>query len=136
MEEDLRNVIQRRLWTVEQILPQAQELARRNSELPEELKKSIPHFSGEWSEDNVKNYIQRLDAAFKDPIRHKNRKLLEEIGLLTEGISAEILDNSLGNTSGYSQTTGTLLSSAVSTWFNLPCEDDFPFVVNFTVLPW
>jgi len=96
LKEDIIDVIQRKLWTVEQILPQAQELTDKTNELPEEAKKSIPHFSGDWSEDTVKKYIEKLHAVLRDPIRYKNRKLLEEMGLQTKGILEEMFDDSLG----------------------------------------
>jgi hypothetical protein len=96
LEEDIVNVIQRKLWTVEQLLPQAQELTKKTVELPKEMKKNIPHFSNDWSEDNVKKHVEKLHAIVRDPIRYKNRKLIEELGLQTKEIPDGVFDDSLG----------------------------------------
>lgn len=96
VEEDVINIIQRKLWTVENILPQLKELASNANKLPKEARKGIPPFSGDWSEDNVKRHLEKLRTAVKDPLRYKNRKLLEDIDLQTKGIPEEIFDDSLG----------------------------------------
>jgi len=96
MEEDVINIIQRKLWTVEHILPQARHLAGNASKLPEEARKSFPSFSGDWSEENVMKHLEKLRAAVRDPLRYSNRKILEDIGVLTKGIPEEIFDDSLG----------------------------------------
>jgi hypothetical protein len=94
MEEDIRNVIQRKIWTAEQFLSQSRELTTRAKKLPEEAQKSIPVFSGEWSENSVKKYLETFGIAIRNPLRYKNRKLLENIGIQTKGISEEFFDES------------------------------------------
>lgn len=96
MGEDIINVIQRKIWTVEAILPQANELASKANRLHKEARKSIPLFTGDWSEDNINKHLERLRAAIRDPLRYKNRRLLEDIGIQTEDIPGEIFDDSLG----------------------------------------
>ena len=96
VEEDIINVIQRKVWTVEDILPQAKELAGNANKLPDEARKGFPSFSGDWSEENVKKYLQKLHAAVRDPLRYRNRKHLEDIGVQTKGVPEVIFDDSLG----------------------------------------
>lgn len=96
MEEDMQNLIQRKIWTAEELLSEARELAGNATKLPRKIRKSIPVFPGEWSENRVKTYLKQLDAAIRDPLRYKNKKILEDSGLITKGIPEEIFDDTTG----------------------------------------
>ena len=97
MEEDLEGLIQRKIWTVEeQLLPRARDLADKATKLPRKIRKSIPVFPGEWSDNKVKTYLKQLDAAIRNPLRYKNKKILEDSDLSTKGIPDEIFDDTTG----------------------------------------
>lgn len=95
MEEDLKEVLLKKIWTAEQLLSQTTVLAAKAKELPEEARKSIPVFSGTWSEDGVRKHLETSAIAVRDPLRYKNRKLLEDIGIQTKGLQDELFDDSM-----------------------------------------
>lgn len=96
MEEDIEALIQRKIWTAEGLVLEASELAAKATKLPRKIRKNIPVFPDEWSENRVKAYLKQLDVAIRDPLRYKNKKLLEDSGLLTKGIPEEVLDDTTG----------------------------------------
>src|SRR5882724_1519408 len=96
MEDDIKDVIRRKEWTVEDLISRAKKLATQTKQLPEDAKKNIPVFSGDWSEDSVKKFFDNFRESIVNPLRHKNRKLLEDRTIQTKGISEEIFDDSTG----------------------------------------
>lgn len=94
MEEDIANVIQQRRWTVDQLSSEARLLSTKANELPEDIKKNIPIFSQNWSEDGLQQFMELFRESIKNPIRHKNRELLEQLGIQTKGIPEDTFDDS------------------------------------------
>jgi len=94
MSEDLKEVIGRKIWTVDELVIQSTRLASDANILPSEARKNLPIFPGDWLEDKVRNYLERLGNAIRNPIRHRNKSLLEEVGVDTKGIPDEVLDDS------------------------------------------
>jgi hypothetical protein len=96
MKEDVKDIIQRKIWAADELLSQAERLKSKVNKLSDKTRKNIPVFSGEWSEDNIKRYLEAFGAAIKDPFRYMNRKLLEDVGVQTKGIPETIFDDSGG----------------------------------------
>jgi len=94
-EDDIISIIQRKTWTVDTLSSQAKVLATKAKLLPSDAKKSIPIYSGEWSEDSVQKFFEKFRESIINPLRHKNRELLENIGIQAKGISEEVFDDSL-----------------------------------------
>ncbi len=94
MEEDVREVIQRKIWTMEELISKVKELTTKAKHLPESAKKNIPVFSDDWSEEGVKKFFEKFKESVRDPLRHKNRKLLEDRGIQTKSVPEEIFDDS------------------------------------------
>jgi len=96
MEENIKGLIQRKIWTVENLLSEARSLVDNAATLPRKIRKGIPIFPGEWSENKIKTYLKQLDAAIRNPLRYKNKKILEDNGVSIKGIPEEIFDNTAG----------------------------------------
>lgn len=94
MEEDVTDVIQRKIWTVEELIPKVNELTTKAKHLPESAKKNIPVFSDDWSEEGVKKFFEKFKESVRNPLRHKNRELLENRGIQTRDIPEELFDDS------------------------------------------
>lgn len=94
--EDVINVIQRKIWTVEEILSQLGEIKENAGKLSSKEKERFPRFSNDWSEEGVRKYLKEIEKAVKDPIRYKNKKRLEEIGVKADGIPEDIFEDTLG----------------------------------------
>jgi hypothetical protein len=96
MEDNITDLIQRKIWSVDQLTLQAKALATKAKLLPSDEKKNIPVYSGEWSEDSIQKFFEKFKDSIVDPIRHRNRELLENIGIKVKGISEEVFDDSIG----------------------------------------
>jgi len=94
--EDTSNIIQRKIWTVDEILSQLDEITEKIETLSPEERKGIPVFPNDWSETGVKKYVKEVEKAVNDPIKYKNKKRLDEIGVKTEAISDDILGDTRG----------------------------------------
>ncbi|MFZ3059107.1 MAG: hypothetical protein WA102_05130 [Candidatus Methanoperedens sp.] len=94
MSDDIIETLQRKIWTVEEITSQANDFIAKANQLPERAKKNIPVFSGDFSEENVKKFSEKIKESIRNPLRHKNKKLFEDIGIQTKGLSEEIFDDS------------------------------------------
>lgn len=105
MEEDILTVIQRKRWTAEEKLKEIRTLAEKATDLPEGAEKNIPTFVGDWSEDRLIEFLEKLKESIKKPLRHKNRTLLEHIGVKVKGLPEHLFDDSDGieNISSYSE---------------------------------
>lgn len=96
-EDDINSIIQRKIWTVDQLSLQANALSDKAKSIGD-AKKNIPKYSGGWSEENVQKFFDRFRESIINPLRHKNRGLLENIGVQPKGISEEAFDDSLAIT--------------------------------------
>ncbi len=94
--EETINLIQRKIWTAEELLPELEPIKENLDRLTSAQRKRIPIFPNDWSETGVKKYIKEVQAAIAEPIKYANRKKLEAIGLKTEGISEDVLANTKG----------------------------------------
>lgn len=96
MEEEITTIIQRKIWTIDTYLTEANELCTKAAQLPKEARESILGFPGEWTEENVRKHLERLKRAIEEPLRYKSRRLLEDQGVSTKGIPEEVFDDSIG----------------------------------------
>lgn len=94
--EDVTDVIQRKIWTVEEFLSQLGEIKENAETLYPKEKEGIPGFLDDWSEEGVRKYLKEIEKAVKDPIRYKNKRRLEEIGVKIERIPEDIFEDTLG----------------------------------------
>ena len=94
--EETIDLIQRKIWTVEELLPELGPMLKNLDRLTSAQKKRIPIFPNDWSETGVKKYINDVEKAIDEPIKYMNRKKLEAIGLKTEGISEDVLADTKG----------------------------------------
>ena len=92
--EDICDVINRKIWTVEQFLSQAKEIVEKSRSLSPNKRKGISITVGDWSEDRVKKHIETVREAVINPIRHKNKEKLKNIGVKIQKIPQEIFDYS------------------------------------------
>lgn len=92
MEENLEERIRKSTWTVEGLLTEARELSNKASRLHPGEQKELPKFLGLWKEDELNNYLRNLKEAIDEPRIARARKLLEDMGISSKGISKEILE--------------------------------------------
>ncbi|MHA1169962.1 MAG: hypothetical protein ACTSRU_19205 [Candidatus Hodarchaeales archaeon] len=90
------NLIQRKVWTVEELSSQLDSVMDNLGKLSNEHRKRIPVFPSDWSEAGVKKYVKDIEKAVNEPIKYMNRRKLEEIGVKTEGVAEEVLGNTRG----------------------------------------
>ncbi|OYT26783.1 MAG: hypothetical protein B6U95_07055, partial [Thermofilum sp. ex4484_82] len=91
--KDLEERLSKALWKVEDFIREAEELLDKAHLLPPEKRKSLPKFAGIWKEKEVETYLQNLKETIEKPRIARSRKLLEEIGVSTEKIPKEALEN-------------------------------------------
>jgi hypothetical protein len=96
MEDNLNELIQRKIMSVEYITIEAKTLTDKAKSLPKEARKNIPACVGDWSEESMQRFFGEFKESIINPIRHRNRDLLENIGLKTKGIPEEVFDDSTG----------------------------------------
>jgi hypothetical protein len=96
MEKDLFYTLQTKLASADELLSRTKKVTNKIKELPEEVLKTLPEFSGDWSEESVKRHLKRVEEAIRNPLRQKNRSLLENAGIPIKGIPEELLDDSAG----------------------------------------
>lgn len=94
--EDIIKVVERKIWTVDQLLSQLGEIKKKAEGLSSEERKRIPRFSGNWSEEGMAKYLKEVEKAVEDPIKYKNKVRIEGIGLKTERMADDILGDTLG----------------------------------------
>lgn len=94
--EEITDVIQRRVWTVEELRSQLSDLQEDWDSLSAEEKERAPRFSGDWSEKSVRKYLGDLERAVKDPIKYRSRERLEQFTVDTDRISDDVLANGSG----------------------------------------
>jgi hypothetical protein len=91
--EDIGDVIQRKIWTAEQLLSQAQETVKKSKRLSPDKKRGITVTIRDWSEEKVKKHVEIIRDSITYPIRHQNKKKLESIGITVEKIPQDVFDN-------------------------------------------
>jgi len=91
--EDIESVIQRKIWTAEQLLLRAKEIVEKSKSLSPSIRKGISVTISDWSEDKVRKHIEAIREAVIYPIRHENKKKLESIGVDIEKIPEGIFDD-------------------------------------------
>lgn len=96
MEDTLNDLIQRKIMVVEYTTIEAKTLIDKAKSLPKEAKKNIPVCVGDWSEESMQRFFGEFKESIINPLRHRNRELLENIGVKTKGIPEEVFDDSLG----------------------------------------
>lgn len=94
--EDITKVIERKIWTADQLLSQLGGIKKKSESLSPEERMRIPAFTEDWSEEGVAKYAKEVEKAVEDPIKYKNKVRLEGIGVKIYGISDDILGDTLG----------------------------------------
>jgi hypothetical protein len=94
--EDITKVVERKIWTADQLLSQFSKIKEKSGSLSLEEKTGIPTFSHDWSAEGVTKYVKEVEKAVKDPIKYKNKVRLGGIGVKTERVSDDILEDTLG----------------------------------------
>ena len=92
--ENIDDVIIRKIWTAEDLLPQAEEIVEKSKSLSPNKRKEISVTIGDWSEDRIKKHIETVREAVINPIRHKNKEKLKNIGVEIEKSPQEVFDDS------------------------------------------
>ena len=95
-ETNIPDLIQRRMWTADTLMTQIKTLLIKASSLDNQAKKNVPKFAGDWSGENFALFVEKLNDSVRNPIRHRNRAMLEELGIQTKGIPDEILEDTSG----------------------------------------
>ena len=93
MEEgNVINRIRKAAWIAERLADEAEELLDKARDLSAEERRALPKVTGLWKEREIRNYLERLKEALKEPRLFHSRQLLEEVGFSSEGISTNMLD--------------------------------------------
>lgn len=94
MEENLEDKIQKASWKIEGLLEDVREnLLHKVRRLSLRKRRELPKFSGLWKERGLKIYFERLKEAIEKPRIAGSRKLLKGIGVSSEGLPKEILED-------------------------------------------
>lgn len=93
MAQDIGDIINRKIWTVEELQSGVDEIVEKSKSLSPNERKKISTTISDWSEDKVKKYIDILKEAVINPIKHKNKEKLKEIGVDIEKIPEKVFDN-------------------------------------------
>ncbi len=96
MDDDVLTTLSAAIWKADEHLESARQLREKAAKLPQEALKGLPEFRGEWTPEAVRDHLQRFNNWMTDPLRAKNRTILEGLGIPTQGISPEIFDESEG----------------------------------------
>ena len=91
--EDISDIINRKIWTAERLLSQAQGIAEKAKDLSPNERREISATVEDWSQDKVERRLEVVREAVLNPIRHKNKKKLEKIGIGTERIPQDLVDS-------------------------------------------
>ena len=94
MEENLEDKIQKASWKIEALLEDVKEnLLYKVRRLSPRKRRELPKFSDLWKERNLKSYLERLQEAIEKPRIARSKKLLKGIGVTSEGLPKEILED-------------------------------------------
>jgi len=80
MAQDICDVINRKIWTVEELLSCVDEIVEKSRSLSPNKRKKISTTISDWSEDRVRKYIDTLKGAVINPLKHKNKEKLRDRG--------------------------------------------------------
>lgn len=92
MEEGVTDKIRKAVLTAEYLVSEADNLADRSNILSAKEREMLPKFKGLWKEKEIRKYLKQLEEALKKPRVYRSRKLLEEVGLTSDGISSDVLE--------------------------------------------
>jgi len=95
MAQDIGDIINRKIWTVEEILSGVDEIVEKSKSLSPSERKKISTTISDWSEDKIKKYIDILKEAVINPLKHKNKEKLKKIGADIEKIPEKVFDNTI-----------------------------------------
>ena len=93
MPQDIVEIINRKIWTVEEILSRVDEIVEKSKSLSPNQRKKVSTRISDWSEDKVKEHIDSVKDAVINPIRHKNKEKFKGIGVDIEKIPEKVLDS-------------------------------------------
>jgi len=93
MIENITDIIQRKIWTAEEISKKLDDLIKKSMTISPDERKMLPTTISDWSEDKIKKSIESLERAIVNPLRHKNKEKLKKIGIDVEKIPDEIFDD-------------------------------------------
>lgn len=91
--EDICEVINRKIWTVEQFLSQTGEILEKSKSLSPTRKKEVMVTIADWSEDRVRRHVETVREAVVYPIRHENKRKLDKIGVCIDRLPEDVFDN-------------------------------------------
>jgi len=83
-------------WLAESLSEEANGLLDKARDLSADERKELPRFRGLWKEKEIRNYLNRLEEALKKPRLFRSRRLLEGAGFSSEGVPADILEETGG----------------------------------------
>lgn len=92
MEEDPQKRIERACWVVGALVEEAEELLDKARGFSPQERSELPKAPTLWKEKEITRYLERLKEALRKPMVFRSRKLLEEAGLSSEGISTDTLE--------------------------------------------
>jgi hypothetical protein len=92
----IQEALQRKIWTVDELTGEVKKLVSKASPLPSEIRANIPKFPGDWAEERLKAYVEKFGDSILNPIRHKNKEKLEDLGVTTIGIPGDVLEDTAG----------------------------------------
>ncbi len=93
MVENINDIIQRKIWTAEEISKKLDILIEKSRGISPKERKMLPTTITDWSEDKVKKFIGSLERAVTNPLRHKNKEKLKKIGISVERIPDDIFED-------------------------------------------
>jgi len=93
MAENIIDIIQKKIWTAENLSKQLDDLMEKSRTLSPNERKMLPTALSDWSEDQLRKLMQSLQRAIVNPLRHKNKEKLKKIGIDVEKIPDETFDN-------------------------------------------
>lgn len=96
VNENRLGAIESKLWAADQLITQVKDLTDRAEFLETQAKENIPEYHGDWSAQNLTAFVEKFSDSIRNPIRHKNKESLEELGVQTKGLSEEIFEDTLG----------------------------------------
>jgi hypothetical protein len=94
--DDLAEQIQSKLWAADNLITQVKTLAERADSLDPAAKRNIPQYRGDWSAIGVATFVEKYGESIRNPIRHKNKTMLEDLRIRTSEVSEEILEDTSG----------------------------------------
>ena len=92
--------------SAQSLLKRGQKLQHRAALLGGSGLRGRPTFDRDCSETGLSTHLDMLEEWIRNPVRVRNRQVLEEAGISTDGLSTDVLDDSEGCDSTASAVTG------------------------------